>query len=383
MNADDNRDAAIRPWGVENGLQAEVRLDNLRLLLMGWLATYGAATPGVTVLDNATVLLPPNNKLETDGLAIEPRYGGRMSLDGGELTGPPELVIEVVGDGSHDVPSKLRLYQQAGVQECVVALVEKRVVLWFTAENGHLVPLKAGGDGICRSRTFPGLWLDTSAIWTADGARFSEAIERGLASRERRQFVRKLRSEPLQFSISTLLFVVAVLAVPLAMIPSFRPRNLGRFPLGNGRSVAIYAQGALERPGGIFCDVQANGGIVVAGECFMDVAPKRAPESKFTVFMTHADDLLAIVLNDDIQFLYDFTTEESWSSCHADVDYLTRNFRNVVFAQKALERLDAESRGFHCSKLEALIELQTRVKTAGSKPVVATPRSRSAAPTTP
>ena len=53
--------------------------------LLSWLRFYGASTPGVSVLDNVTVRLDPDNELQPDALLrIESDTIGRSRVDADE-----------------------------------------------------------------------------------------------------------------------------------------------------------------------------------------------------------------------------------------------------------------------------------------------------------
>ena len=49
-----------------------------------------------------------------------------------------------------------------------------------------------GGDGIARPRTFPGLWVDSAALFDRNYGRLMSTLQQGLASPEHAEFVRKL-----------------------------------------------------------------------------------------------------------------------------------------------------------------------------------------------
>lgn len=69
---------------------------------------------------------------------------------------------------------------------------QKTSVLWREVSNGRYRKLTAGEDGILRSGIFPGLWLDPKALWESDVSALLQTLERGLASPEHAEFVRKL-----------------------------------------------------------------------------------------------------------------------------------------------------------------------------------------------
>ena len=58
--------------------------------------------------------------------------------------------------------------------------------------EGRLVDLPPGSDGIFRSETFPGLWLDPQALITGDTRRLRAVLDQGMATAEHSAFVAKL-----------------------------------------------------------------------------------------------------------------------------------------------------------------------------------------------
>lgn len=165
-------------------------------LIMAWLGVYHAATPGTDVFDNTTVLLSPEDEPQPDAaLIIKPACGGQTRDDDGYLAGAPELIVEVASSSvSYDLHAKYETYQQQGVREYVVVVLRDREVRWFVLAQDRFVPLPADGDGVFRSRVFPGLWLDAAALLDGDARKMLEIVARGIATPEHSAFVERLRS---------------------------------------------------------------------------------------------------------------------------------------------------------------------------------------------
>jgi hypothetical protein len=60
---------------------------------------------------------------------------------------------------------------------------------WRILEQGRYRLMEAG-DGIFRSRIFPGLWIDEAAFWRKDGPRLLAVVDQGLQSPEFLEFKR-------------------------------------------------------------------------------------------------------------------------------------------------------------------------------------------------
>lgn len=59
----------------------------------------------------------------------------------------------------------------------MVALRQAQV-FWFVHRGGQFVPLAPGADGVLRSETFPGLWLDPEAFLRGDEERLLAVLRK-------------------------------------------------------------------------------------------------------------------------------------------------------------------------------------------------------------
>ena len=171
--------------------------------VVGWLFNYAAATPGALVCNNATVRLDYENEPQPDAmLRLEPAHGGtsRVSEDD-YVEGPPDLVVEVAASSAaYDLHEKLRSYQRNGVREYLVLQVYEQQVRWFVLREGAYVPLEPDEAGVLRSEIFPGLWLQSGAIWTGDLAQLLSVLQEGLASPQHAEFAKRLQAQRMQGS---------------------------------------------------------------------------------------------------------------------------------------------------------------------------------------
>jgi len=160
-----------------------------------WLAEYEVATPGTEVLDNTTGILGPESEPQPDGcLRILPECGGQTREDRkGNLHGGAELVAEIsASTESIDLHAKKADYEKAGVREYIVVAFGANRVFWFIRRRGKFKELAPGADGIYRSETFPGLWLDPAALLRRDSKRLLAVLGQGLASAEHAAFLARL-----------------------------------------------------------------------------------------------------------------------------------------------------------------------------------------------
>jgi len=160
-----------------------------------WLGSYQALTKGVIAADNASARLDLDNEPQPDALLmIDPERGGQARIsDDDYMEGAPELVVEV---GSStvgiDLNLKLHVYRRSGVREYVVWRVLDRTIDWFVLRDGEFIRLDPDEKGRYRSQTFPGLWLDATALVAGDMAKVLDVVRQGLAVPEHAKFVSDL-----------------------------------------------------------------------------------------------------------------------------------------------------------------------------------------------
>jgi Uma2 family endonuclease len=165
--------------------------------IIGWLAAYCAATPGVKGGDNATLRLDLENEVQPDVvLRLTPEVGGQSFVtDDDYLEGVPELIVEIsVSSASYDLYDKRRAYARNGLPEYLVIQTYEQRVDWFVLREGVYESLEADADGILRSQIFPGLWLQSAALWSGDLAALLAALQEGLASPEHTAFIEQLKA---------------------------------------------------------------------------------------------------------------------------------------------------------------------------------------------
>jgi Uma2 family endonuclease len=163
--------------------------------ISGWLFQYKLLTPGVRSPNDATVKLDRLGEPQPDcQLRIPAELGGQTSLDeDGYITGAPELVVEIARSSrSYDLNEKKADYERAGVLEYVVVELGPNRIHWFIRRGNRFEDLPPGDDGIYRSETFPGLWLDADALFAEDRPRLIRVLKRGLRTAEHTAFVARL-----------------------------------------------------------------------------------------------------------------------------------------------------------------------------------------------
>ena len=161
----------------------------------GLFASYEMATPGVAASITATVRLDDANAPEPDlTMVVLPEFGGQIQITEDYLDGPPELIAEISASTvSIDLHKKREAYERNGVKEYVVWRTEDGAIDWFVHDGQRFQRATPEADGVLRSRTFPGLWIDVPALLSDDGPKLLATLQRGLASAEHEAFVLRLR----------------------------------------------------------------------------------------------------------------------------------------------------------------------------------------------
>ena len=165
-------------------------------MLMHWLMHYRGWTPGVRVFADSTVQLDLNNLPQPDGLMlIDPLCGGQAFINAdGYVQNNPDLAAEVASSSvSYDLGIKMEMYRRHKVREYVVWRVLDQAIDWFSLRRTKYEPLQPDAQGILRSRVFPGLWMNPTAMLRFDVQAVTQLLQQGFATPEHAAFVAKLR----------------------------------------------------------------------------------------------------------------------------------------------------------------------------------------------
>lgn len=179
-------------------IQSPIRFDihgEPHAQIIGWLAVYCAATPGVRLADNTTVRLDPDNEVQPDVLLrIEPKVGGNSRIsDDGYVEGAPELIVEVAAtSAAYDLHDKLRVYRRNGVREYLVWQTYDQRLDWFRLHEGEYLSITPDESGVAHSEVFPGLCLAVEALLEGNLAKVLSELQKGLEKAEHVEFVERL-----------------------------------------------------------------------------------------------------------------------------------------------------------------------------------------------
>jgi hypothetical protein len=165
--------------------------------LSDWLGHYVRRTPGVEKGLAPSVFLAGDGEVQPDCMVrILEECGGRSRVEGGYMVGTPELMVEVARSSlPRDRGEKRRDYERAGVLEYLIAATELEEVTWLTRRDDAFTPFPPNDDGLYRSEAFPGLWLDSAALFAGDLNALIAALDLGLATPEHAAFATRLAGD--------------------------------------------------------------------------------------------------------------------------------------------------------------------------------------------
>ncbi len=165
--------------------------------LLFCLVYYRGSTPGVGTSDNGTTVLGEDSEPQPDAF-MRLLAGGQTRLsDDDHVVGCPELVCEVANSSvSIDLHAKRRDYERYGAREYLAVVVRDQRLAWFVRDGDRLVEVPPDADGVYRSRSFPGFWVDPAALLRGDVPRMLAVMNQGLATPEHAAFAASLVTPP-------------------------------------------------------------------------------------------------------------------------------------------------------------------------------------------
>lgn len=155
----------------------------LVFFLGGLLTEFELATPASEGLLNVTLIVSPTCEVQPDlVLRLQPESGGKSYVVDGFLCGGAELVIEIADKPSPvDVSLKPKEFNRSAIGEYLFLGLSEREARHFSAKGGW-EETRMRND-IWKSATFPGLWLDLSAVFAHDSQKAQQTLKRGLQVR--------------------------------------------------------------------------------------------------------------------------------------------------------------------------------------------------------
>jgi hypothetical protein len=107
-------------------------------------------------------------------------------------TNTVRMVIEIADRSRHqDLTVKRDIYRNQGVREDLVICVEPTEIRWFVWPDGER---QLDADGILKSHVFPGLWIDSHALFQEQTSALIETLQTGLKTPAHAAFVQHMKS---------------------------------------------------------------------------------------------------------------------------------------------------------------------------------------------
>lgn len=114
---------------------------------------------------------PEGSSREPDIMFVAGEHADRRTRD--RVAGAPDLIVEIVSNDSvhRDRVDKFEEYEDAGVPEYWVIDPRpgrQRADFYQLDKHGKYQPVPVGEDGIYRSKTIPGFWLNVNWLWAEE-----------------------------------------------------------------------------------------------------------------------------------------------------------------------------------------------------------------------
>jgi len=166
--------------------------DNFAATLIG---LFSVRTPGTEAHNDRTLDLIGINEVQPDVcLIIRPECGGKTHVNERRLlAGAPELIFEVAASSAnYDLFEKKAVYHANQVQEYLVWQTLDQRLDWLEWTPTDYIRRVPDSKGFIRSRVFPGLWLNVSALLRGRFDAVIDTLKQGIKSAEHSAFVARL-----------------------------------------------------------------------------------------------------------------------------------------------------------------------------------------------
>ncbi|MCG6157084.1 hypothetical protein [Rubinisphaera margarita] len=125
-----------------------------------------------------------------------------------------------------------------------------------------------------------------------------------------------------------------------------RSEHLATFTTGS-YTINVYAEAPFhyEPPGYIYFELKQWGQTRIPKRCFMGIGPERKPGQEFRLITTDDGEIAALVLNNDIQLIHEFSSGFTWPGPYTNVTE-----PQWQTAELMLQRLRRSNPGVSCSR---------------------------------
>ena len=114
-----------------------------------------------------------------------------------------------------------------------------------------------------------------------------------------------------------------------------RDEQIATFSIGPSYKLDVYAEGDFhyEPPGYIYFELKQSNQIRIPRRRFMGIGPKRKPSDKFRLVMTPDEEVVALVLNDDVQMIHELSSGYTWPGPYTNVTELQWQIAETLLQQ--------------------------------------------------
>lgn len=149
-----------------------------------------------------------------------------------------------------------------------------------------------------------------------------------------------------QLFMTLLIWVLPVCAIFALLVFVMRHERLATFQVGRS-SINVYAEGAFryEPPGFIYFELKQNGQTVIPQRRFMPIGGERKPAKNFSLIKTSDEEVIAIVLDNEVQMIHEFSSGYTWPGLYTNVTE-----PQWQMAELLLQRLRDDNPELRCSR---------------------------------
>ena len=100
-----------------------------------------------------------------------------------------------------------------------------------------------------------------------------------------------------------------------------RQEQIASFAIGPHRTLNVYAESDFhyEPPGYIYFTLKQWGQTRISQRRFMGIGSERKPRQGFTLIMTADEETVALVLNNEVQMIHEFSSGYTWPGPYTNV----------------------------------------------------------------
>jgi hypothetical protein len=126
-----------------------------------------------------------------------------------------------------------------------------------------------------------------------------------------------------------------------------RHEQIASFQIGAHWTINVYAEGDFhyEPPGYLYFELEQWGQTRIPQRRFMGIGPERKPAQHFSLITTSDEEVIALVLNNEVQMIHEFSSGYTWPGPYTNV---TKPQWQI--AEMLLQRLRVDNPAIRCPR---------------------------------